>query len=89
MFYKILSIFTVIHPPPHSLIPCLLYFLEEMEAKRRQREAEAQDLVKKKFERAQEEKKKKMEAYKHQAPTHERDSKYLEVTQNLIQEKYK
>ncbi|BFZ18190.1 hypothetical protein BsWGS_21229 [Bradybaena similaris] len=62
---------------------------EEMEAKRKQREAEAEDLVKKKFERAEEEKRKKMEAYKQQAPTHERDSKYHEVSQNLIQEKYK
>lgn len=60
-----------------------------MEAKRKQREAEAEDLVKKKFERAEEEKRKKMEAYKQQAPTHERDSKYHEVSQNLIQEKYK
>ncbi|CAG5123370.1 unnamed protein product, partial [Candidula unifasciata] len=61
---------------------------EEMEAKRKQREAEAEDLVKKKFERAEEEKRKKMEAYKQQAPTHERDSKYHDVSQKMIQEKY-
>ncbi|KAI8749089.1 myosin light chain kinase, smooth muscle, partial [Biomphalaria glabrata] len=62
---------------------------DELEAKRKQREAEAEDLVKKKFEKAEEEKKKKMEAYKQQAPTHQRDSKYHEVTQNLIADKYK
>ncbi|KAH9503916.1 hypothetical protein Btru_064137 [Bulinus truncatus] len=62
---------------------------EEFEAKRKQREAEAEDLVKKKFEKAEEEKKKKLEAYKQQAPTHERDSKYHEVTQNLIADKHK
>ncbi|XP_059176220.1 serine-rich adhesin for platelets-like, partial [Physella acuta] len=62
---------------------------EDYEAKRKQREAEAEDLVKKKFEKAEEEKKKKMEAYKQQAPTHERESKYHEISQSLITDKHK
>jgi hypothetical protein len=62
---------------------------DEQEARRKQREAETEDLVKKKFERAEEEKRKKMEAYKQQGPTHERDSKYHEVSQTLIQDKFK
>jgi hypothetical protein len=62
---------------------------EESDARRKQREAETEDLVKKKFERAQEEKKKKMELYKQQGPTHERESKYQEVAQGLVKDKFK
>ncbi|CAL1527896.1 unnamed protein product [Lymnaea stagnalis] len=62
---------------------------EDYEAKRKQREAEVEDLVKKKFEKAEEEKKKKMDAYKQQAPTHERESKYQQISQNLIADKHK
>ncbi|GFO25240.1 smoothelin [Plakobranchus ocellatus] len=62
---------------------------EEMEAKRKEREARAEDHVKKKFLQAEEEKKKKMEAYKHVAPTHERESSYLNATQKMIEEKQK
>ncbi|XP_012941023.1 myosin light chain kinase, smooth muscle [Aplysia californica] len=62
---------------------------EEFEARKKQREAEAEDLVKRKFEKAEEEKKRKMEAYKQQAPTHERDSKYHTVTQGILSDKQK
>ena len=60
-----------------------------MEARRRQREAETEDLVKKRFEQAEAEKARKMAAYAHQAPTHQRDSEYHNATQKLINDKYK
>ncbi|KAL8604619.1 hypothetical protein ACOMHN_013399 [Nucella lapillus] len=61
----------------------------DMEARRQQREKETEQLVRKKFEMAEAEKKRKMAAYSAQKPVCERDSEYLSATQKLIKDKHK
>ena len=58
-----------------------------MEARRLQREKETEDLVRRKFEIAEEEKKRKMQAFNEQKPTCERDTQYHSVSQKLIHDK--
>lgn len=66
-----------------------LYVAAELEAKRQQREKETEDLVRKKFQKAEEEKKRKMEAFSSQKPTCERDTQYHSATQKMIEDKKK
>lgn len=72
--------------PPHP--PPLPRPTEEMDARRQQREKETEDLVRRKFQMAEEEKQRKMQAYSAQKPTCERDSQYHAATQRLIQDKF-
>ncbi|XP_070206034.1 titin homolog isoform X4 [Littorina saxatilis] len=62
---------------------------EEQEARRRQREKETEDLVRRKFAMAEEEKKRKMEAYHSQKATCDRGSDYANVSQKLITDKHR
>lgn len=61
----------------------------DMEARRVQRDKETEDLVRKKFEKAEEEKKRKMEAFQSQKPTCERDSQYHASADKAVLDKKK
>lgn len=67
----------------------MLSLTADMEARRVQRDKETEDLVRKKFEKAEEEKKRKMEAFQSQKPTCERDSQYHASADKAVLDKKK